>query len=263
MNTIDGKAIARTILHDLEGKLGGKKVCFVVFQDEPVIAQFVKRKVSVATALGVQTEVLMPGTLDTDAATAYIREISAEYDGIVVQLPLPSDLDTQTVLDAVPVQKDIDVLSTVAKTAYRDGTNSHIPPVAAAVWASLPEKDMTDKNIVIVGRGRLVGEPVALMLDRMHVSYESIDLSTDEQTKAALLTSADIIISGAGSPHLIKPDMIKEGVVLIDAGTSEQNGKLVGDIDPACYLKASAYTPVPGGIGPIAVACLFQNLLEK
>ncbi len=75
-----------------------------------------------------------------------------------------------------------------------------------------------------------------------------------------MISSADIIISGAGSPHMIKPEMIKEGVVLVDAGTSEQNGKIVGDIDPGCAEKASLLTPVPGGVGPVTLASLFMNI---
>jgi methylenetetrahydrofolate dehydrogenase (NADP+)/methenyltetrahydrofolate cyclohydrolase len=86
------------------------------------------------------------------------------------------------------------------------------------------------------------------------VTLESGDLS-------ASLRGADLIVSGAGSPHLVKPDMLKEGVVLIDAGTSESGGAIVGDADPACADKCSLFTPVPGGVGPLAVACLFDNVV--
>ncbi len=106
---------------------------------------------------------------------------------------------------------------------------------------------------------KLVGQPVAEFLERegavVHrLTLDSVDMSP--------LRTADIVVSGAGSPHLITPEMVREGVMLIDAGTSESGGALVGDINPACEEKASVFTPVPGGVGPIAVACLFRNVVE-
>jgi methylenetetrahydrofolate dehydrogenase (NADP+)/methenyltetrahydrofolate cyclohydrolase len=85
---------------------------------------------------------------------------------------------------------------------------------------------------------------------------------TKESSDFSILKSADIVVSGAGVPHLIKPEMLRQGVVLIDAGTSESDGALAGDADPACAEVASVFTPVPGGVGPIAVACLFRNVLR-
>jgi len=118
-----------------------------------------------------------------------------------------------------------------------------------------------NKKVLVIGNGKLVGEPVGIMLSHEGIMFDVVNKSTDEITRNEIIRNADVIISGVGIPHLIKPDMIQPGVILIDAGTSEQSGKLAGDIDPACADVASYITPVPGGVGPITVVALFRNLL--
>jgi methylenetetrahydrofolate dehydrogenase (NADP+)/methenyltetrahydrofolate cyclohydrolase len=118
--------------------------------------------------------------------------------------------------------------------------------------------DVTGKKTVVVGAGKLVGKPVASMLAEMGAE---VSVVTSTEGSLEELKTADIVVLGAGSPGFVKPDMLKEGVVLIDAGTSESNGKLAGDADPSCAEVASVFTPVPGGIGPLAVAMIFKNLL--
>ena len=190
------------------------------------------------------------------------RTLGADYsdaDAVIIQLPLPEGMDAKILCDSIPLEKDADVLSTLARMKFEaDEPDALIPPVAGVVAEILKSAgvDPRVKKAVVIGNGWLVGKPCAAMLahlgaDVSHVTLESGDLS--------ILKDADIIVSGAGSPHLIKPEMIKEGVVLIDAGTSESSGKLVGDADPACAEKCLLFTPVPGGVGPIAVAKLFEN----
>jgi methylenetetrahydrofolate dehydrogenase (NADP+)/methenyltetrahydrofolate cyclohydrolase len=126
--------------------------------------------------------------------------------------------------------------------------------------------EIRDKRTVVVGEGFLVGAPVAVWLTQQGARVNIIDTPASFAGARVTLAQADIIIAGAGSPHLIKPEMVKEGVVLIDAGTSESGGIIVGDADLACALRCSLFTPVPGGIGPLAVAFLFENavtLAEK
>lgn len=245
---VDGKKIANVLEDKLREKfsqLPQKKVCFVLLGDDPASKKFIEMKSKVAERLGIAVEV--------------VHEMVSfdKYDGVVVQLPLPEGVDTQKILDSVPLEKDIDVLSTEAKEGNK------VAPVAHAVFEILNfyNVDLNDKEILVVGNGKLVGEPVCRLLDQKNITYFVIDKNTDEQLKAERVASADIIISGAGVPHMIKPEMIKDGVVLIDAGTSEQAGKLVGDIDPTCEIKASLMTPVPGGVGPVTVMSLFENLL--
>ncbi|KKT38287.1 MAG: Bifunctional protein FolD [Parcubacteria group bacterium GW2011_GWA1_44_13] len=265
---VDGNKIAKTLEEKLATELlfsTPKKVCFVVFGGNTATEQFVKMKSRVAERVGIFVEVKKYPNIKTTAEA--VKEVRAlgekDYDGIVVQLPLTQGIDTQQVLDAIPPLKDIDVLGTVAKESYENGKINKTPPVAQAVHEILEthNSSLKGKKIVVAGHGRLVGEPVHLMFKRMKVTHDVVDIKTSDEEKLSLFKNADIIISGMGVPHGIKLNMIKKGVVLIDAGTSEQAGKLVGDIDPECEKVASFMTPVPGGVGPITIVSLLRNLL--
>ncbi|MDO8603837.1 MAG: bifunctional 5,10-methylenetetrahydrofolate dehydrogenase/5,10-methenyltetrahydrofolate cyclohydrolase [bacterium] len=266
---IDGNKIAKSLLEKLTTELlflPAKKVCFVIFNENPVTEQFVKIKSLVAEQLGIIVTIERHSDITTTETAVTIIETLGEkdYDGIVVQLPLPKGIDTQAVLDVIPRDKDIDVLSTALKEAYVDGKTGMVPPVAGAVYEILQSQNVSfaNKKIVIVGQGRLVGIPVHLMLKKVNVAHDIVDIKMNEAEKMKLLKNADIIISGTGVPRGIKPEMVKNSVMLIDAGTSEQEGgKLVGDIDPTCEEKALFMTPVPGGVGPVTVASLFKNLV--
>jgi methylenetetrahydrofolate dehydrogenase (NADP+)/methenyltetrahydrofolate cyclohydrolase len=168
------------------------------------------------------------------------------------------------VLEATPEKLDVDVLGS-AVTATFEKIGAPIPPVAGAVAHILKDTNTTveNKNVVIVGRGRLVGTPVATWFMHQGVTPRIIDINTIEETKLKLLKEADIVISGVGTPKILKPENFKEGVILIDAGTSEQGGVLSGDCDPACADIASVSTPVPGGVGPLTVAFLFENVISS
>ena len=157
-------------------------------------------------------------------------------------------------LDAIPKKKDVDSLS--ARSNYS-------APVVEAVREILKRKDISleDKNILVIGQGRLVGKPISGWLAKEELKFQVADIDTGNISE--LTKKADVIISGAGSAHLIKPEMIKDDVVLIDAGTSEMSGSVVGDAHPECAEKSKVFTPVPGGVGPITVAMLFKNLLSK
>jgi methylenetetrahydrofolate dehydrogenase (NADP+)/methenyltetrahydrofolate cyclohydrolase len=111
-----------------------------------------------------------------------------------------------------------------------------------------------------VGRGKLVGEPISILFDKFKFKYDILRLSTPIEEREKMLSEADLIISGAGDPRIIKKEMIKDGVFLIDAGTSSAKKKLIGDIDLACLEKASYFSKTPGGVGPITTAVIFDNL---
>ena len=193
-----------------------------------------------------------------------VRRAASEADAVIVQLPLPVGVDTKSVCDAIPISKDTDVLSSAARAQFEmmDLRNpSFLPPVVGAV-AEIFKKYAVDpkgKRAVVIGAGWLVGDPCAKWLAQQGAKVEVVTVESGDLT--ASLRDADIIISGAGSPHLIKPDMLKQGVVLIDAGTSESDGTIAGDADPSCADKCSLFTPVPGGIGPVSVAKLFENAI--
>lgn len=265
---VNGKEIARIMEESLREKLSKlpqKRVCFVLFGKDPGSLQFIKLKSKVAERLGILVETLeYPDDIKTDEAIKIVGSIGKKTDGIVVQLPLPKNIDTEKVLNTVPKEKDIDLLGSVKKEEYEKGLSRNMPPVARAVMEIFKyhNVDLANKKILIVGDGKLVGKPVSVMLSKMKIEHQIINRKTEETTKKEKMKESDIIISGVGIPHMIKPDMIKEGSVVIDAGTSEQNGKVLGDVDPECASKTSLISLVPGGLGPITVVSLFSNLLD-
>jgi methylenetetrahydrofolate dehydrogenase (NADP+)/methenyltetrahydrofolate cyclohydrolase len=259
---VEGKIIAQEIENELKAKFAAmpeKKVCFIQFGENTASKKFIEMKSKVALRIGVLVDIFeVQKQVNTARAMQIVADaVAGGYDGIVVQLPLPQGIDTQAVLDAVPPEKDIDILSTKGKLGAK------YAPVARAVIEILRyhHVELEGKKILIVGNGKLVGQPVADMFSKMHIPCVVVDGTTPAFEKGQQMLLADIIISGAGVPNLIKPEMVKPDVILIDAGTSEDGGRLVGDIDPACSEKASIMTPVPGGVGPITVVSLFANLL--
>ncbi len=262
---INGSIIKEVLVEELVplAQAHPKRVCFIQCGDDAASKKFVQIKMKTAEQLGIVADYIVSDAQTTDDALKVLQDaIDKKYDGIVVQLPLPKTIDTDTLVNTIPVELDIDVLSTSAQEAFQQGRSQMMPPVAAAVQTilTLHKVSLQHKSIVIRGKGKLVGQPIMMLFDQHDIPYTAIDITTPLHEQLSLLQQADIIISGIGVPHSLTPDMVKDGVVLIDAGTSEVTGKMQGDIDPACATKASLYTPVPGGVGPITVACLFKNL---
>lgn len=235
--TIDGKGIAEEIIVGLGDSLTGKKLGIVVGVEDPATASFVKIKTRVADRLGVA---VMQGKLS---------ELMQTCDGIIVQLPHP---DSEVLIQQIPSEKDLDAIGPHPLTRT---------PVAEAIAEVLVRTKVSvrGKKAVVVGKGRLVGAPAAKLLTELGAQ---VTIVTQNHGTLDELQDADIVVLGAGEPGLVKPEMLKQGVVLIDAGTSEASGRLVGDADPKCAKVSSVFTPVPGGIGPIAVAMIFKNLSE-
>ena len=252
---IDGRIIAKEILSRTKSrteKLGRRPNVLVYVSPEEMSAtrSYLKIKARSAQDAGCDFEETRSLTFATHA------------DAIIVQLPLPTDVSTESILNSIPIQQDADVLSTAARTKFENNdTDALLPPVVGAVREICMRGiiNLKGKKAVVIGDGWLVGNPCAIWLKQQGARVSVLTLESGDIRP--LLAEADVIVSGAGSPYLIKSDMIKDGVVLIDAGTSESGGVVVGDADPACADKCSIFTPVPGGVGPIAVACLFENVV--
>lgn len=233
---VDGKKVAEEVLSSIGDALRGKMLGVVAVEGDAATESFLKIKSRAAERMGVIMKRFSP-----DQA-----KLAFACDGVVIQLPIPG---AEALIEALPEDKDVDGLK-----------NARVhPPVARAVARilSLAGVEVSGKRAVVVGAGKLVGQPVVALLKDLGAS--AIVITEGESLER--LKDADIVVLGAGSPGLVKPEYIKEGVVLIDAGTSEASGKLAGDADPACAEKCSVFTPVPGGVGPIAVAMIFKNLL--
>lgn len=247
---VDGRAIAESVYAALGATLQGKKLGIVVSTGDAVTDSYVRIKTRAAQRLGVEIirRELPPDASTQDALDA-VRSLIEHSDGIIVQLPLPAGIDADTVLAGVPPSHDVDALNPGALV---------VAPVAGAMQEILRVAGVTaaGKQAVVIGEGRLVGAPCAGLLRTLGAQVTVVT----KGDSLDVLHDADVIVSGAGSPGLIRPDMIKEGVVVIDAGTSESSGKIAGDAEPACADKASVFTPVPGGVGPVAIAMIFKNL---
>jgi methylenetetrahydrofolate dehydrogenase (NADP+)/methenyltetrahydrofolate cyclohydrolase len=197
----------------------------------------------------------------TDEIIAAIKKAIPETDGIIVQLPFPPHIDISAVLKTIPASHDVDAIGSEAEELSNNGTSLVLPPVVGAIAEIIARHNVKvkDKKAVVVGEGRLVGAPAAVWFRQQGADVKTTNKKTEGLAREA--READILVLGAGVPGLIKPDMIREGVSIFDAGSSEDTGKLVGDADPACAAKSALFTPVPGGIGPITVALIFRNLL--
>lgn len=257
---VDGKAIAAQLIaqtHLQATSLATFGVptlaiitCDPTFETKKYLA--LKERKAVAAGVRVVVEEL-PADATTDAVVAAVAAACVSAPAVVVQLPLPAHIDREKVLSAVPATHDPDGFHYGAE----EGACQSPVVVAIDEIARVYGVSFTDKAVVVVGAGRLVGKPAAHYAKTMGGKVTVVTKETSDL--AAVLTTADIIITGAGQPGLVTPAMVKEGVVVFDAGTSEDGGVLRGDVAAAVANKASVFTPVPGGIGPVTVAALLRN----
>lgn len=289
---LDGKKVSQKILDELKPKIAeinarlhpnNLRLDIVMAGDNPASLAFVNNKKKAGANIGVEVKVHyfakgVPWQEVTSAhiTTAKLRsEVSStardkKVHGIVVQLPLPSHINEQKILDAVPAEKDVDVLGYKASGKFYTNNKefSILPSTLAGILRLLHEYGLDDfvgKNVVVAGAGKLVGKPAINYFMRKEASASAFNIRSRTSDKTGALKMADIIISGAGSPGLITGDMVKDGVIVIDAGTSKdpKTGKLVGDVDFASVEPRASYiTPVPGGVGPMTVAMIFYNLVQ-
>ena len=271
---IDGKLVAKSIREKVAKSVEMRKsqglrppgLAVILIGEDPASAVYVNSKKRACEQAGLISKAWhWPNTATQTELLDLIRQLNEDssIDGILVQLPLPDHMDTQAVLDLVPASLDVDVLSSSGRILFAEGKSNYIPPVTASVLEVCKRHNVVlkDINIVLVGEGTLVGKPMGIWLTMHGYLYDVITKETDMEKRAILLKNADLIISGAGVPHLVKPSDVKQGVVIIDAGTSEAQAVIQGDVDPEVQEKSSLFTPVPGGIGPMTIALLYTNVI--
>ena len=258
---VDGKTIAAAIYDSVAAEVATLKAapimaaitCAPNFETQKYL-ELKKRK---AALVGITLRIIeLPESASTDEVVACVRTVAAEVDGVVVQLPFPPHIDRERVLAAVPLDKDPDGF------AYAANPAACLPPVVGAIKeiADYYNISFAEKQVLVLGAGRLVGSPAVRFL---HTAGAEVTISTEHNIEQAQqLLEADIVVSGIGEPHFITVDKIKHGAVVFDAGTSEDGGLMVGDVHPDVAHVASLFTPVPGGIGPITVAILLRNLVS-
>lgn len=267
---IDGRKLSKEILAQIKNEVSALPFepvfCDVLVGDSPVSTQYVNMKRKKAEDIGIHFyDASFPESITTEELVNEIKKINQipNMCGVIVQLPLPETLDQEEVLDAVDPRLDVDCLSSITSNKFYQGEPSLEFPTAVACMAILDslDLDLKDKKIVVIGQGKLVGKPVLRLLELRGLQVEGITSKTEN--KENIIKEADIIISGMGQGNYIKGDMIKAGAVIIDAGSSESNSSIVGDVDlDSVQGIASFVSPVPGGVGPMTVAMLLENVLK-
>lgn len=272
MLIIDGRKLRAEILSRVKKEVASLSFtpvfCDVLVGDDPASAQYVQMKARTAETVGIHFhKAVFPDTITTEALVKEIEVLNKIENmcGIIIQLPLPESIDRRAVLDSIDSRLDVDCLGTLASDKFYKNYNSQTDlgyPTALACVALLEtlHLDLRHKIIVVLGQGELVGKPVSALLRYKDLTYQPITSKTEN--KEYFLQQADVVISGIGKPKYITGNMIKYEAILVDAGTSELNGGIVGDVDLDSVKSVAGYvSPVPGGVGPVTVAMLLNNVL--
>ncbi len=268
---LDGRKLADKIIDGIRRRAKKTKrkltLAVVLVGDNKISLKFIEQKRIACEKVGIGFRFFQfPIDISNEDLKKKIKGMvqKPNISGIIIQLPLPKKFDTEEFLNLIPKSKDVDVLSEASLGKFYQGLSvSALPPTVSGILRLLKEYkiDIKGRNVVIVGAGRLVGLPLAIQFLKEKATVSVINSST--KNAASFVSKADILISGVGRPNLIKGNMVKKGAVVVDAGSSLFQGDIVGDVDfKSVSKKASYITPVPGGVGPMTVACLIENLTK-
>ena len=268
---IDGKALAEKICADVALKAAELPetpvLAAVLVGDDPASQIYVRNKERDCNKCGIKSlRFDLPAACTQDELIKLIERLNGDesVDGILVQLPLPEQIDEETVINAILPEKDIDAFHPVNVGKAVLGQAALLPCTPAGIMELLHEYGISPdgKVCVVVGRSNIVGRPMGLMLLREHGTVIYCHSHTPDLKAMTLL--ADILVVAAGSPRLITGDMVKDGVTVIDVAMNrdEKTGKFFGDVVfPEVEKKAAFITPVPGGVGPMTRAMLMRNIV--
>ena len=269
---VDGRKIAAEILENLRGRVKKLKrkhitpaLAVVLVGDDKPSHTYVRQKQKAAEQIGVKFfHCVYPAAIDKDELIAEIKKIQKQHklSGLIIQLPVPEKLwsHTREIVNNIDIKIDVDCLSHLALGRVLMNASPLEPPTPGAILEILRyhKINLKGKNVCLIGRGDLIGRPLAAML-----THEPVALSIHGRATKNLsdfTKTADIIITGVGKKNILTAPMVKKGVIVIDAGITFTGNEIGGDVDFASLAKkASLITPVPGGVGPITVAKLLEN----
>jgi methylenetetrahydrofolate dehydrogenase (NADP+)/methenyltetrahydrofolate cyclohydrolase len=268
---IDGKAIARHVRVGIADRTAALKrrgvspsLVMIVVGNNPASAVYVRNKVKACADVGIKSQVIRyPEATGEKLLLDAIRGFNADSSihGILVQLPLPSHISVRRVLETISADKDVDGFHLYNVGGLVIGSTVFPPCTPYGVQKILEHEgiELEGKNVTVVGASNIVGKPMALMLMQREATVAICHAKTRDLAEYTIL--ADILVVAAGSPNLIRADMIREGAAVIDVGINIlPGGKLVGDVDfTSVKEKAGWITPVPGGVGPMTVTMLLEN----
>ena len=271
---IDGKKTAEKLREDLKKKIIDLKSTFnsvpgltvILVGDDPASKIYVKNKEKFSKEVGMNSEVIRyPKNVEESVILDKIMELNKDkkISGILVQLPLPKHISKKKVIETILPTKDVDGFHPVNVGNLSSGYDSNIPctPLGCFLLLKKVEKNLSGKHAVIIGRSNLNGKPMAQLLLKENCTVTITHSKTKDLKEECL--KADIIVAAAGKPKLVKGDWIKKNAIVIDVGINKTESGIVGDVDFDEVSKvARAITPVPGGVGPMTIACLLNNTVE-
>ena len=271
---IDGKKIAETLRQKLKKEIIEIKSSFksvpgltvILIGEDPASKIYVKNKEKFSKEIGINSEVIKyPENIEEKEVLSKIIELNKnkKVSGILVQLPLPKHINKQKVIETILPEKDVDGFHPINVGNLSSGYDSKIPctPLGCFILLKEVEKNLSGKHAVVIGRSNLNGKPMAQLLLKENCTV-TITHSKTKDLKSQC-NKADIIIAAVGKPKLVKGDWVKKNAIVIDVGINKTSDGIVGDIDFNEVSKvARAITPVPGGVGPMTIACLLRNTVE-
>ena len=275
---IDGKTLAKTRERMLAGEVElltqkyGKAPCLatILVGDDPASVTYVRMKENACARVGINSvHVEFNSNVSEEELLNKIRELNADenIDGILLQHPIPKHIDESKCFDSIGVNKDVDGVNSASFGAFSNGKEAFVSATPLGIMTLLEEYgiELEGKHAVVVGRSAILGKPVSMLLLAKNATVTITHSKTKNLDK--LLKQADIVVACVGKPEFIQKEWLKEGVVIIDAGYNPGN---VGDVSREAYEIASAYTPVPGGVGPMTINMLltqtvasFRKKMEK
>lgn len=261
MKLLNGKELADFIKQRQAGEVRAltqargivPKLAIVQVKDDPVINTYVRLKKRYGDDIGITVESYHPKQPEISKVIDELNNDPAVH-GIIVQLPLTDPSETDTVVNMVAANKDVDALGEAPQ--FDPAT-----PMAIMWLLAGYNVDLRGKKVLLIGRGKLVGAPLEKILKESGMDVSVADRNTEDLRQETL--EADIIVTATGSPAILYPEMIKEGAVVVDAGVASEDGKTVGDVAPELYERNDlTITPEKGGVGPLTVCALFENVLR-
>lgn len=271
---IDGKSIAADIRKQIKGEVeqikqeGGvtPKLVVTLVGDDPGSQIYVRNKERACAEVGILSEVQrIPSTIKEKELIERIKSLNSDktVHGILVQLPLPKQLNEITVLNEINPEKDVDGLHPLNMGKLLKGEEANFVPCTAAGIMELVLStgvDLIGREAVVVGRSNIVGKPTAIMLLKKHATVTICHSRTKDLGEVT--RRADVLVAAVGSPAMIKENMVKDGAIVIDVGMNRLGERLLGDVDyDLVKNRASFITPVPGGVGPMTIVMLLKNTL--
>ena len=271
---IDGKKIAETLRQKLKKEIIEIKSSFksvpgltvILIGEDPASKIYVRNKEKFSKEIGINSEVIKyPENIEEKEVLSKIIELNKnkKVSGILVQLPLPKHINKQKVIETILPEKDVDGFHPINVGNLSSGYDSKIPctPLGCFILLKEVEKNLSGKHAVVIGRSNLNGKPMAQLLLKENCTV-TITHSKTKDLKSQC-NKADIVIAAVGKPKFVKGDWVKKNAIVIDVGINKTSDGIVGDIDFNEVSKvARAITPVPGGVGPMTIACLLRNTVE-